>query len=203
MSVSFTTPTESMYCTSTSLSKPHETAIQESQCSELGRLDTAGPQDDWLHFQDLAAKNETLLQIPSLEQFLMRHYMERVCHLFCAIDTAKSPWKTIHLPRALQGMAELSVTGRTSKVRNALRNALLSISAWYLTNDHRRHGAIGEADQWAQVASKFGFDAIALLKQAVEFDLYIAPRPKYKEFLATMLSMITVNVRATSYFGLG
>lgn len=33
-----------------------------------------------------------------------------------------------------------------------------------------------------------------LLKQAMELDLYAKARPKYKEFLATMLSMITINV---------
>lgn len=129
-----------------------------------------------------------------LDNFLMRHYAERVCHLFCVIDTVKSPWKTIHLPRALQSMGELSVTGKTSTVRSALCNALLSISAWYLSNDHQRHQNTELGQRWAGVAAKYGYNAIAMLKRAVELDMYSSPKPKYKEFLASMLSMVTINV---------
>lgn len=132
-----------------------------------------------------------------LDHFLMRHYAERVCHLFCVIDTVKSPWKTIHLPRALQSMGELSVTGKTTTVRSALCNALLSISAWYLSNDHHRHQNADLGQRWADVAAKYGYNAIAMLKQAVESDMYSSPKPKYKEFLASMLSMVTINVRVT------
>lgn len=129
-----------------------------------------------------------------LDNFLMRHYAERVCHLFCVIDTVKSPWKTIHLPRALQSMGELSVTGKTTTVRSALCNALLSISAWYLSNDHQRHQNTEFGRRWAGVAAKYGYNAIAMLKRAVELDMYSSPKPKYKEFLASMLSMVTINV---------
>lgn len=129
-----------------------------------------------------------------LDRFLMRHYAERVCHLFCVIDTTKSPWKTIHLPRALQSMGELSVTGKTTMVRSALRNALLSISAWYLSNDHQRHQNSELGKRWAGVAVEYGYNAIAMLKRAVESDMYSSPKPKYKEFLASMLSMVTINV---------
>lgn len=159
----------------------------QSQASETS-------DEDWLHNGGISAVHSVPYPNADLELFLMRHYTNRVCHLFCAIDTVKSPWKTIHLPRALQGMSELSVTGKTSRIRKALQKALLSVSAWYLSNDHGRHDASDAADAWARTAAMYGFDAIALLKQAVEFDLYCAPRPKYKEFLATMLSMITVNV---------
>ena len=129
-----------------------------------------------------------------LDRFLMRHYAERVCHLFCVIDTIKSPWKTIHLPRALQSMGELSVTGETTMVRSALCNALLSISAWYLSNDHQRHQNRELGKRWAGVAAEYGYNAIAMLKRAVESDMYSSPKPKYKEFLASMLSMVTINV---------
>lgn len=130
-----------------------------------------------------------------LDHFLMRHYAERVCHLFCVVDTPKSPWKTIHLPRTLQSMGEVSVTGKTTTVRSALRNALLSISAWYMSNDHYRHRSNELGQRWASVASKYGYNAIALLKRAVASDMYPSPKPKYKEFLASMLSMVTINVR--------
>ena len=149
-------------------------------------------EDDWLDAGGSPSSNPK--SGLDLDHFLMRHYAERVCHLFCVIDTVKSPWKTIHLPRALQSMGELSVTGKTTTVRSALRNALLSISAWYLSNDHHRHQNTELGQRWAGVAAKYGYNAIAMLKRAVESDMYSSPKPKYKEFLASMLSMVTINV---------
>lgn len=128
------------------------------------------------------------------ERFLMSHYSNRVVNLFCVIDNAKSPWKTIHLPRVLQCAGELSFGVTTTRIRDALRNSILSISAFYLSNDHRANHRTLEAETWGTVASRHRCDAIGLLKYAVETDLYADRRPKYKEFLATMLSMITINV---------
>ncbi|KAH6973716.1 fungal-specific transcription factor domain-containing protein [Ilyonectria sp. MPI-CAGE-AT-0026] len=132
--------------------------------------------------------------ITEQERFLMSHYMNRVVNLFCVIDNRKSPWKTIHLPKVLQGAGELSFAGETTRIRNALRNALLSISAFYLSNDSHTSHREDEAKKWGEVASRHRYDAIGLLKEGVEMDLYGKERPKYKEFLATMLSMITINV---------
>lgn len=134
------------------------------------------------------------LVVPSQERLLMRHYSHRVVNLFCVIDNAKSPWKTIHLPRVLQSAGEMSFGCTTTRIRDALKNSLLSISAFCLSNDHRSHHREEEANKWGTIASRYRCDAIGLLKYAVETDLYADKRPKYKEFLATMLSMITINV---------
>jgi hypothetical protein len=150
--------------------------------------------DDWLDAGGSPSGSHSGLD---LDRFLMRHYAERVCHLFCVVDTVKSPWKTIHLPRALQSMGEVNVTGKTTTVRSALCNALLSISAWYLSNDHHRHKNTELGQRWAVVAAKYGYNAIAMLKRAVASDMYSSPKPKYKEFLASMLSMVTINVSGT------
>lgn len=133
--------------------------------------------------------------ISSQERYLMSHYRDRVVNLFCVIDNAKSPWKTIHLPRVLQCAGELSIGGTTTRILDALRKSLLSISAFYLSNDHRTHRRNDDAESWGTVASRYRCDAIGLLKHAVETDLYAGQRPKYKDFLATMLSMITINAR--------
>jgi arginine metabolism regulation protein II len=125
----------------------------------------------------------------------MMHYSHRVVNLFCVIDNAKSPWKTIHLPRVLQSAGELSFGCPTTRIRDALKNSLLSISAFCLSNDYRSNRREKEASSWANIASRYRCDAIGLLKYAVETNLYAGERPKYKEFLATMLSMITINVR--------
>lgn len=128
------------------------------------------------------------------ERFLMSHYVNRVVRLFCVIDNSKSPWKTIHLPRALQSVGELTIMGSTSRIQGALRNALLSISAFYLSNDNKSMARKDEAAKWASEASWFRCKAVNLLKEAVENDFYTERKPKYKEFLATMLSMISINV---------
>ncbi|KAK7457541.1 hypothetical protein Landi51_01674 [Colletotrichum acutatum] len=132
--------------------------------------------------------------ISERERFLMHHYMHSVVNIFCVIDNAKSPWKTIHLPRAIQGAGELSVMGATSRIRNALRNALLSISAYYFSNVQASEKRLEIESKWMEAATLYRYNAIGLLKQAVEVDLHAPERPKYKEFLATMLSMITINV---------
>ncbi|KAJ5747152.1 uncharacterized protein N7511_008848 [Penicillium nucicola] len=133
------------------------------------------------------------LVVPSQERFLMGHYRNRVVNIFCVIDNVKSPWKTIHLPRVLQCGGELSFGGTTTRIRNALRNSLLSISAFYFSNDLRSNQRVEEAENWGTIASRYRCDAIGLLKYAVETDLYADEKPRYKEFLATMLSMITIN----------
>ncbi|KAI7233807.1 hypothetical protein KC330_g5157 [Hortaea werneckii] len=179
------------------LAKPAEPRGRGPTVVELGCRDSPSvilSDEDWRYQYDFGRADRPPSPVAELDHFLMRHYSERVCHQFCTVDIVKSPWKTVHLPRTLQGLGELSITGKTSRIRRALANALLSISAWYLSNDHRRHSACSPADQWAEVASRYSIDAIALLKQAVGHDLYCIPRPKYKEFLATMLSMITINV---------
>lgn len=136
------------------------------------------------------------LVIPPQERYLMSHYSNQVVNLFCVIDNAKSPWKTIHLPRVLQCAGEQSFGATTTRIRDALRKCLLSISAFYLSNEHRANHRDLDAKNWGTVASRYRCDAIGLLKYAVETDLYADRRPKYKEFLATMLSMITINVRS-------
>ncbi|KAH2165248.1 hypothetical protein KXV74_005709 [Aspergillus fumigatus] len=104
------------------------------------------------------------LEVPSQERLLMGHYRNRVVNLFCVIDNAKSPWKTIHLARVLQCAGELSFGGTTTRIRDALRKTLLSISAFYLSNDCRARHRNDEAESWGTVASRYRCDAIGLLK---------------------------------------
>ena len=125
----------------------------------------------------------------------MDHYRNRVLNLFCVVDNNKSPWKKIHLPVVLQCMGELSIGGSSTKIRNALRYALYSVSAFCLSNEHKRTQREDEASKWFDAAIQYRSGAIERLTSAVENDLYNIHRPSYKEFLSTMLSMITINVR--------
>ncbi|KAE8381838.1 fungal-specific transcription factor domain-containing protein [Aspergillus bertholletiae] len=129
-----------------------------------------------------------------LEQFLMHHYKHRVVRLFCVIDNMKSPWQKIHLTRALQSTGQMNVEGSISHIQDALRNALLSTSAFILSNDRRSHGCEDDATRWANEAMFLRGKTIKLLKDSVEGGFGCTSPPKYKDFLATMLSMISINV---------
>ncbi|KAL4795170.1 fungal-specific transcription factor domain-containing protein [Aspergillus venezuelensis] len=134
------------------------------------------------------------LNLSSVETFLINHYSSRVVALFCVVDNEKSPWRTIYLPKALQAAGQLGLTGTTSTIRKALLCALLAVSAFCLFNDRRSQLCRAEAVSWKAAAEEYRCKAIELLKAAVEHDLDLPARPKYKDFLATMLSMVTINV---------
>ncbi|KAB8275402.1 fungal-specific transcription factor domain-containing protein [Aspergillus minisclerotigenes] len=136
----------------------------------------------------------TSSHLSSDENFLMYHYSHRVLYLFSVIDHEKSPWKTVHLPIALQAMGELSMQGSTSMIREALLCTLLGISSFLLSNDGQSHMRADDAIGWRATASKYRCKAINLLRNAVECYFYAKSPPKYKEFLATTLSMITMDV---------
>jgi arginine metabolism regulation protein II len=123
------------------------------------------------------------LVVPSQERFLMGHYRNRVVNIFCVIDNAKSPWKTIHLPRVLQGGGELSFGGTTTRIRNVLRNSLLSISAFYFSNDLRANRRNEEAENWGTIASRYRCDAIGLLKYALRLISMLTKSRDIKNFL--------------------
>ncbi|OBR08175.1 Component of the argr regulatory complex [Colletotrichum higginsianum IMI 349063] len=164
-----------------------------SEAEELSVVATTSPPDEhYIRRRRLPGLSQTPKSLLSeQERFLMHHYMYKVVNIFCVIDNMKSPWKTIHLPRAIQGAGELSIIGTTSRIRSALRNALLSISAYYFSNTQALES---QHDEWVEAAARYRYRAIGLLKEAVELDLHSPGRPKYKESLATMLSMTTINV---------
>ncbi|KAL4971031.1 Zn(II)2Cys6 transcription factor [Aspergillus stella-maris] len=134
------------------------------------------------------------LNLSSVEKFLINHYSSRVVALFCVVDNEKSPWRTIYLPKALQAAGQLGLTGTTSTIRKALLCALLAVSAFCLFNDRKSQLRATGAVNWKAAAVEYRCKAIELLKDAVEHDLDLPSRPKYKDFLATMLSMVTINV---------
>lgn len=137
--------------------------------------------------------------LTSNERFLMNYYSNRVVHLFAVLDSPKSPWKTVHLPRVLQSTGEMALQGSTSQIRAALRHSLLSISAFYMSKHVRCQSKIEESGKWNREAMRFHGVAMKLLKDAVNAGSIDPVRPKYKEFLATMLSMISINVSLLSF----
>jgi arginine metabolism regulation protein II len=176
---------------------------ESPSCNYSGHENPAHVQEDSVRHCSTNEESQTALsfslppqpspELTGKERFLMYHYMNRVVHLFCALDNPKSPWKTIHLPRALQSAGELVIQGSTSKIRGALRNALLSVSAFCLSND-KVQIQDEDARKWRKDGICYRGIAIKLLSEAIAPASFSKCRPKYKEFLATMLSMISINV---------
>ncbi|RHZ60128.1 uncharacterized protein CDV56_108443 [Aspergillus thermomutatus] len=148
----------------------YEESIQDADCytpEGPGITPDLLPEEVRVAIRSPLARSHETLVVPTHERLLMEHYRNRVVNLFCVIDNAKSPWKNIHLPRVLQCAGEISFGGSTTRIH---------------------------AQKWGTIASRYRCDAIGLLKSAIESDLHGEERPKYKEFLATTLSMITINV---------
>lgn len=153
-------------------------------------------QDTWeISFSPVIPRPLSPGHLSGNERLLMHYYGTTVVHLFPVLDSPKSPWKTVHLPRMLQSAGEMVVDGSTSQIRAALRTTLLSVSAFYLSKHNRLQSRRDEATKWRREAMHFHGTAMTLLKDAVNTRSTSTVRSKYKELLATMLSMISINVR--------
>ncbi|CAG9984757.1 unnamed protein product [Clonostachys byssicola] len=140
---------------------------------------------------DLTSHSVTL---GKTEKFLIHYYSKRVVNLFCVIENGTSPWKSIHLPKILHAVGEITIEGETSRICEALVRSCLSISAFCLSNDCRLRLQETKAIKWEQLAHEFRLQAIKLLRNAMEEDFYPNNGIKYTDFLATTLSMITIDV---------
>ncbi|CAH0020799.1 unnamed protein product [Clonostachys rhizophaga] len=140
---------------------------------------------------DLASRSVTLGRT---EKFLIHYYSKRVVNLFCVIENGTSPWKSIHLPKILHAVGEITIEGETSRICEALVRSCLSISAFCLSNDCGLRLQETKALRWEQLANEFRLQAIRLLRNAMQNDFYPNNGVKYTDFLATTLSMITIDV---------
>ncbi len=127
-------------------------------------------------------------------RYLLNHYLNNVVDVMTAVNTPKSPWKSVHLPRTLQGSSELALLGSTSHARNALLHALLAISAFNLVAHHSRATQEQQAQNWRAIALNCQARAVTCLKACLKTNCPLSERGKYKEVVAAMLSMITINV---------
>lgn len=133
-------------------------------------------------------------RIPAEVEYLLHHFTTDVVDFMTAVPTPKGPWKTVHLPRAIQGCGEVAFRGTTSHARNALLHALLAIGAYNLGAKCTTSGQTSHASSWRQVALEHTNRSIAYLKSCLQSHCAISERGKYKEVLAAMLAMITVEV---------
>ncbi|KAH0173584.1 class II aldolase, partial [Aureobasidium melanogenum] len=140
---------------------------------------------------DLGTWPVPVIQVSDDVKILLSNYMYRVVDTFAIIKSPKNPWKIIHLPRAVQIAGELTLIGSTTTVRLALFNAILAVSSFYMANDPQH---LQQIPKWTQLASNFRSRAIVFLNRAINEEVDMIPRPKYKELLAATLTMITVDV---------
>ncbi|KAL4783778.1 fungal-specific transcription factor domain-containing protein [Aspergillus varians] len=128
-------------------------------------------------------------QVPDQVKYLLNHYTTDILDLMTVVPTPKCPWKTVHLPRALQGCGELAFRGTTSHARNALLHAVLTISAYNLAS-----GQALDACSWREVALNHTSRSLTYLKASLQPGCPVLEKGKYKEILAAMLSMVTIEV---------
>ena len=181
--------------------QPHDKSPHSRRTSFQQVLDWSPSKDTTFHEDD---ESETVSSLSWSKPrstflshddcFLLNYYIHKVLRIFCIVDNAKSPWRTLHLPRALQSCGESSTLGATSYTRNCLLHALLSTSAYSLVNNLKLEGRTEDVEKWSTKALQLRYKAIGLLRDAVEHDLHSKNRPKYKELVATMLSMVTIDV---------
>ncbi|KAH0365784.1 class II aldolase, partial [Aureobasidium melanogenum] len=178
--------------TSPSWQPPHPQS-QEHANSVLCPTASSEELDVASHFPDLGTWPTPVIQISDDVKVLLSNYMYRVVDTFAIIKSPKNPWKIIHLPRAVQIAGELTLIGSTTTVRLALFNAILTVSSFYMANDPQH---LQQIPKWTQLASNFRSRAIVFLNRAINEEVDMTPRPKYKELLAATLTMITVDVIA-------
>lgn len=127
-------------------------------------------------------------------KYLLDHYSKNFLRIFSILDNKNTPWSSFHLPRALQCCSEPEVSGKSTPARSALLHAILSVSAYNLQCRHASQGQESAARKWAEVGLKYRMEALLFLKTSAGDPLVASTNAEYKELLAAMLSMVTVDV---------
>lgn len=125
---------------------------------------------------------------------LLDHYSRNVLRIFSILDNKNTPWSSFHLPRALQCCSELEVVGKSTPARSALLHAILSVSTYNLQCRHASENQDAVARKWAELGMKYRMEALQFLKTSAGNPLVATTNAEYKELLAAMLSMVTVDV---------
>lgn len=172
-----------------------EPLMPTPRASDFKDLHRAG-QDRRTHDSDIPL--EHLLFRPTFltvqVKYLLDHYSNNVLHIFSVLDNKDTPWRNFHLPRAYQCCTELEVVGKSSPARSALLHAILSVSAFHLQNKHMHLKQSETAMKWADIASTHRLQALDYLTTSAADPLTASTNSEYKELLAAMLSMVTVDV---------
>lgn len=186
---------------------PYEAVIEQHNSGSFP------PSNSWhesVDFQLPSSSTLTTLSPPYPQilsrnaRFLLFHYLSHVSHTMSPNNIDSStlmPWKTIHLPCAMNALGELNAFGITNYAKASLLHSLLAISAFHLDAKYRsplntieRYQNFGTFD-WEVVAQKYKQAAAMNLQKCLELEaIPDAPSAKYKEILMAVLSMVTIGV---------
>jgi arginine metabolism regulation protein II len=139
------------------------------------------------------SNDANLSKLPGDARLLLDHYSERIIDVMSMSPGQKAPWKTIHLPCAMEAFAEIIVHGQTRSVaKMALFYALLSISSFHIgsAND----ACDDRATYWQKKGAEYKQVSESYLRSALRGNMPKAARGKYKEVLMSVLSMVTIGV---------
>ncbi|KAH8805348.1 fungal-specific transcription factor domain-containing protein [Xylogone sp. PMI_703] len=142
--------------------------------------------------------------LPKNAQYLLFHYLSQVSHTMSPRNIDSStlmPWKTIHLPCAMNALGELSAFGVTNYAKASLLHSLLAISAFHLDAKYRTSlpgidkGGNYRSVGWGNIAQRYKQAAAMNLQKCLELEsIRGASKAKYKEILMAVLSMVTIGV---------
>lgn len=127
--------------------------------------------------------------------FLLLHYGSKVVDSLAPFSSSKPPWKALHLPCALQALAELTVMGQTNNAKASLMYALMAISAFNLDKFCTEHESTPR--RWWNTGQTYQQRAKYYLKRCLqEISQGGTKKAKYKEVLMALMSMVTISVSA-------
>lgn len=127
-------------------------------------------------------------------RLLLDHYCQHVLPIFSILENGNTPWRHLHLARSFQCSSELEITGTSTSARKALLYAVLACSAYNL---HNRYLCQEQGDTlacWARVAFDHRLQAVKCLRESAAARDVASTNAEYKELLAAMLSMVTIDV---------
>lgn len=127
-------------------------------------------------------------------RFLLDHYYQHVLPIFSILENGNTPWRYFHLARSFQCSSEMEITGTSTAARKALLYAVLACSAYNLHNRYICQEQDDAAGCWARIAFDHRLQAVKCLRESAGTRDVASTNAEYKELLAAMLSMVTIDV---------
>ncbi|KAJ5156133.1 hypothetical protein N7492_008936 [Penicillium capsulatum] len=127
---------------------------------------------------------------------MLSHYKDRIVPLISPLAHGQeAPWASLVMPCAINTLGEITMNGRVGHARLALLNALLSTSAFHLS----QHSAVG-IEHWKSTGASYLTRAQLHFLQCMEEACALTTKKsKYKETLMAILSLSTAHMIKGDY----
>lgn len=127
-------------------------------------------------------------------RLLLDHYCQHVLPIFSILENGNTPWRYFHLARSFQCSSEMEITGTSTAARKALLYAVLACSAYNLHSRYICQEQCDAAKCWARIAFNHRLQAVKCLRESAGTRGVASTNAEYKDLLAAMLSMVTIDV---------